>query len=235
MPVKIYIVEDEPLIADTIALALTKENYDIVGITDNAKEALFDIEEYKPDLILIDINIKGNINGIELADRINGKWQIPFIFLTSQSDKSTIDQVKKTHPAGFIVKPFNEAGLKSNIEIALFKHRQIKQELQNVKSSVFIKNQGELIKIDKQDILYVEAFDNYAKIITSQNDYLISFTLKSVSEKLSEAFFVRVHRSYLINIQKITSLCEGYALIDTKKIPVGRTYKDELMKHISLL
>ena len=78
MSVKIFIVEDEPLIADTIALALIKEKYDVVGIADNAKEALFDIEEFSPDIILIDININGSINGIELAHRINKKFGIPF-------------------------------------------------------------------------------------------------------------------------------------------------------------
>lgn len=235
MPVKIYIVEDEPLIADTIALALTKEHYDVVGIADNAKEALFDIEEYKPDLILIDINIKGNINGIELAERINDKWRLPFIFLTSQSDKSTIDQVKKTHPAGFIIKPFNEAGLKSNIEIALFKHQQSKIETPNDNTAVYIKNQGELTKIEKKDILYIEAFDNYSKIFTYDKDFLLSFTLKDVLIKLNHPSFIRIHRSYVINVNKITSLYEGYALIEAKQIPIGRKYKDDLMQYISLL
>jgi len=235
MSVKIYIVEDEPLIADTIALALTKEKYHVVGIADNAKEALFDIEEYKPDLILIDINIKGDINGIELAQRINKKWNIPFIYLTSQSDSDTINQVKKTHPAGFIVKPFNESGLKSNIEIALFKHQQSAFETPIDNSAVFIKNEGELIKIDKKDILFIEAFDNYAKLFTHDKEYLLSFTLKNVLTKLNHPGFVRIHRSYVINVYKITSLCEGYAFIGSKKLPVGRTYKDKLMKFISLL
>lgn len=235
MPVKIYIVEDEPLIADTIALALSKENYNVVGIADNAKEALFDIEEYKPDLILIDINIKGSINGIELAERINAKWQLPFIFLTSQSDEATIDQVKKTKPSGFIIKPFNESGLKSNIEIALFKHQQTNFETPVDNASVFIKSQGELIKIEKKDILYIEAFDNYSKIFTHDKDFLLSFTLKDVLIKLNHPSFIRIHRSYTINMNKITSLCEGYALIETKQIPIGRKYKDDLMKYISLL
>jgi len=235
MAIKIYIVEDEPLIADTIAHVLTKENYEVIGITDNAKEALFDIEELSPDLILLDINIKGDLNGIDLAERINKKWDIPFIYLTSQSDANTINQVKQTNPSGFIVKPFNESGLKSNIEIALFKHQQgkIKEVISN--DSIFIKSKGELIKIDKQDIFYIEAFDNYSKIITQNKEYLVSYTLKNVTEKLTDSYFIRIHRSYLINSNKIISLFDGYVLINTKKIPIGRMYKEQLMKQISLL
>ena len=235
MSKRIYIVEDEPLIADTIALALKKEGYTVCGITDNAKEALYDIDEKKPDLILLDINIAGNISGVELAEKINLKYKIPFIFLTSLSDPQTIDAVKKTKPAGYLSKPFNEAGLKSNIEIALFKNEQLKEEKKMINNSFFIKNKGELIKITKSNINYIEAYDNYTKLYCEDNYHLLSYTLKYMVEKLNDKNFIRVHRSFLINIHKITSLCEGYVFVGDKKIPVGKSYKEQLMNSISLL
>jgi len=235
MSKKIYIVEDEPLIADTIAHALKKEGYHVCGIADNAKEALYDIDELKPDLILLDINIIGKITGIELAEKINEKFKIPFIFLTSLSDENTINKVKKTNPSGFLNKPFNETGLKSNIEIALFKHQQFKEEKKLINNSFFIKNKGELIKVNKSDINFVEAYDNYSKLNCCTKEYLISFTLKSMCEKLNDPNFVRIHRSYLINLNKIDSLFEGYVFIDGTKIPIGKSYKETLMNSISLL
>ncbi len=235
MTKRIYIVEDEPLIADSIAHALEKEGYEVCGIADNAKEALYDIDELQPDLILLDINLIGSITGIELAEKINTKFKIPFIFLTSLSDENTINQVKKTNPSGFISKPFNETGLRSNIEIALFKFNQKKEEKKLVQNSFFIKNKGELIKINKTDINYIKAYDNYSKLICEKKEFLLSFTLKNVTEKLNDKRFVRVHRSYLINSNKIDSLFDGYVFIANKKIPIGKSYKEDLMKYISLL
>ena len=235
MAKKIYIVEDEPLIADTIAHVLDKEGYTVCGITDNAKEALYDIEELQPDLILLDINIIGDITGIMLAEKINEKFDIPFIFLTSLSDKDTLNKVKQSNPSGFLSKPFNEAGLRSNIEIALFKHQQIQEEKNLINNTFFIKNKGELIKIDKTAIQYLEAYDNYTKLICEKKEYLLSFTLKTMYEKLKDKNFIRIHRSYLININKIDSLFEGYVFINHKKLPIGKSYKKDLMDSISLL
>ena len=235
MSKKIYIVEDEPLIADTIALALEKQGYQVCGITDNAKEALYDIDDLKPDLILLDINIIGEISGIDLAEKINTKFNIPFIFLTSLTDADTINKVKKTNPSGFLSKPFNEAGLRSNIEIALFKYNQQKEEKKLIENSFFIKNKGELVKVNKSDINYIEAYDNYSKLICCDKEFLLSFTLKNVTEKLNDKNFIRIHRSYLININKIDSLFDGYVFIANKKIPIGKSYKENLMKSISLL
>ena len=232
---KIYIVEDEPLIADSIAHALEKEGYVVCGIADNAKEALYDIDELKPDLILLDINIIGNITGVELAKKINAKFKIPFIYLTSLTDEDTINKVKETNPSGFLSKPFNEAGLRSNIEIALFKFKQQKEEKKLIENSFFVKKKGELIKVNKSDINYIEAFDNYSKLICCKNEYLVSFTLKKVEEKLNDKNFIRIHRSYLININKIDSLYDGYVFINNKKLSIGKSYKEQLMNSISLL
>jgi DNA-binding LytR/AlgR family response regulator len=235
MKKKIYIVEDEPLIADSIAHALEKDGYSVCGIADNAKEALYDIEELCPDLILLDINIVGTITGVALAGKINKKFKIPFIFLTSLADEDTINKVKETNPSGFLSKPFNEAGLRSNIEIALFKFEQKKEEKKLIENSFFVKNRGELVKVNKTDIQYVEAYDNYSKLVCCSNEYLLSFTLKKVSEKLEDANFIRIHRSYLININKIDSLFDGYVFINNKKLPIGKSYKEALMSSISLL
>jgi len=235
MAIKIFIVEDEPLIAATIAHALEKDGYNVCGISDNAKEALYDIDESRPDLILLDINIIGEINGIGLAEKINQKFQIPFLFLTSLTDVNTLNEIKKTKPAGFISKPFNETSLRSNIEITLFKNQQLQQERTLINDAFFIKKKGELVKIKKSDILYIEAYDNYSKLICCKQEFLLSFTLKSMYERLNDPVFIRVHRSYLININKIDSLFDGYVFIANKKIPIGRAYKAHLMEFISLL
>lgn len=237
MSTKIYIIEDEPLIAETIKTVLEKAGYSIVGMTDNAKEALFDIEALQPDLILVDITLEGKMDGIEMAGHLKKKSDIPFIYLTSHSDEKTLERVKQTDPAGFIVKPFNEKTLQSNIEIALYKNKVQKQSVSSNEelNSFFVKNKGELIKIELDEILYLEAFDNYCNLYTATHKHLISHSLKSVEEKLPQHKFIRVHRSYVINVSKIKSLQDGYIFIEKNKIPISASNKDELMKHINLL
>ena len=119
----IYIVEDEPLIAETIKVILEEGGYTICGESDNAKEAIFDIESKKPDLILADIMLEGELDGIEMMQHLNKKITTPFIFLTSLSDAETLERVKSCNPSGFIVKPFNENTILANIELALHKHQ----------------------------------------------------------------------------------------------------------------
>lgn len=237
MSTKIYIIEDEPLIAETIKTALEKEGYVIVGMTDNGKEALFDIEHLQPDLILVDITLEGKMDGIEMVEHLRKKIEIPYIFLTSHSDDNTLERVKQTNPAGFIVKPFNEKTLKSNIELALYKNKIQQQTITSSEevNSFFVKNKGELIKIELDDILYLEAFDNYCNLYTSTQKHLISHTLKSVEEKLPAHKFIRVHRSFVINVSKIKSLQDGYIFIEKNKVPMSASNKEELMKHINLL
>jgi len=230
----IYIVEDEPLIADSIKHALEKEKYTVCGMADNADEALIDISKLKPDLVLLDIKLIGKKDGVDIAKSLNKNFQIPFIFLTSLSDQHTVERVKVTNPAGFINKPFNETGLRNNIEIALFNYKRRNQKI-IVQESFFIKKKGELIRLDKSEILVVEAYDNYAFIHTAKRKDLVSFTLKSVLLKLNDSRFIRIHKSYAVNINKIESLYEGYVFIEKHRIPVSKTYKENLMQSISLL
>jgi DNA-binding LytR/AlgR family response regulator len=237
MSTKIYILEDEPLIAETIKTCLEKEGYQICGMADNVKEAIFDVEQLQPDLVLVDITLDGELDGIDFVNHLKKKSDTPFIFLTSLSDSETLDKVKQTEPFGYIVKPFNEKTLKTNIELALHKYQIHKQSItvSEEVDSFFIKNKGELIRVVLDDLLFVEAYDNYCYIVTSTQKMLISYTLKNVEEKLPHAQFLRVHRSFCVNISKIISLQEGYIFIDKNKIPVGKSYRDDLMQHIHLL
>ncbi len=119
---KVLIVEDEALIAMDLEMIVESMGYNIVGSSDNAIAALDLIANRDPDIILLDINIKGDKDGIELAEIIRDKVKKPFIFITSYADKATLDRAKHTLPYGYILKPFSEKELKASIEIALFRY-----------------------------------------------------------------------------------------------------------------
>lgn len=122
--IKVLIVEDEPLIAEDIASLLEKNDYVISAIAYTKEDALSELENDLPDLVLLDINLNGEPSGIEIAEKVNTVYNIPFVFLTSYSDRQTLEKAKYTEPSGYIVKPFNEAALYTTLEIALFNHAQ---------------------------------------------------------------------------------------------------------------
>lgn len=120
--IKVFIVEDEPLIAEDIAACLKRKEYRVSGIVYSAEDALPELRKNIPDIVLVDINLNGGQEGIALAGTINKELQLPFVYLTSYSDKKTLELAKDTEPSGYIVKPFTEAGLCATLEIALHNH-----------------------------------------------------------------------------------------------------------------
>jgi DNA-binding NarL/FixJ family response regulator len=122
--IKLLIVEDEAIIAEDIAELCGTLGYEVIETAHTAGQALNILKAQIPDLILLDINLEDDIDGIEIADYINEKYNIPFIYLTSYADIDTLMRAKKTKPMGYIVKPFNKEQLLSTIEIALYNASQ---------------------------------------------------------------------------------------------------------------
>lgn len=120
----VLIVEDEALVAEDIALALEKNDFTVSAIAYSKEDALAALQSNTPDMAILDINLNGEMQGIEIASVIGELYHIPFIFLTSYSDKRTLTDAKFTEPAGYIVKPFTEAGLYSTLEVALYNYAQ---------------------------------------------------------------------------------------------------------------
>ena len=119
---RILIVEDEAIIASVIAGALRKFEYDVIGILDNGKTAVNVTLKKKPDLLLMDIRLRGEMDGITAVELIQERLDIPVIYLTAYADEPTLERAKKTKPYGYIPKPFQEIELKTTIEMALYKH-----------------------------------------------------------------------------------------------------------------
>lgn len=117
----IFIVEDDPIIAQMISWRLQKLGYEVKGSAQTGEDALAQIRNVIPDLVLIDIMLKGEMDGIELGARITKEYGIPFIFLTAHSDNETLGRAIETNPSGFLLKPFKDEELRVSIEVALKK------------------------------------------------------------------------------------------------------------------
>lgn len=121
---KILIVEDESIIAADLELTLIQNDYEVAGIAYDSTKALDLITNRKPDLVLLDINIKGDMNGIQIGEILHTRHQIPFIYITSYSNKDILDSAKVTMPYGYIVKPYKDKDIVTSIEIALYNHQR---------------------------------------------------------------------------------------------------------------
>ncbi len=129
MPASVLIVEDEGIIAIEIEMVLRDLGYRISGKAKDGMRALDLLASTSPDIVLLDINLKGNMSGIDVAKVIQTKYRIPFVYLTALADQKTLEQVKGTMPYGYIVKPFNENDLRTAIELALHRSATQKQAL----------------------------------------------------------------------------------------------------------
>lgn len=116
---RILIVEDEPVIAENISMYLDNADFEVSGIAYDSIEAKEQLVTNTPDAAILDVNLESGEDGIDIAGYINEKFQLPFLFLTSYSDKETLKRAKKVKPSGYIVKPFNEKTLLASLEIAI--------------------------------------------------------------------------------------------------------------------
>ena len=244
--VKILVVEDNMLIGAKIALQLASFGYEVAGILPQGEEAIAYMKENIVDIILLDINLKEKADGIETAKQIQKQFSVPVIYLTANADEATFNRAKITKPAAFISKPFKQVDLQRAIELTICRMAENQtgpvSALENsnnqhfiLRDRIFIRSRDKMIKIMVPDILYIEADRNYSQVFTRQKEFLLSLTLKAIEEKLPADIFVRIHRSYIINILQVEEVAESHVIIGQKAIPMSAVLKDNLLRKIQTL
>lgn len=244
--ITILIVEDDPVIAADLTFIMQDLGYSPFPPLRNAADVLLMLKNIKPDCVLVDVNLEGNKDGIELASTIKSEYGIPVIFLTAHHDRNTIERIKKIQPSAYLVKPIEVHTLQTTIELALYNasHSEMnvkEKEQENDNEEYisdryfFIKVKNQLKKILLEEIVYLEAYDNYSYLYTPDQKYIISSNLKAIENKLTDHQFVRVHRSYIINLKYVDGIEDDFILMLKARIPIGKTYKDDFMKFIDLL
>lgn len=247
----IFIVEDESIVAKDIQNSLAKLGYNVVGIANNGNDAIEKIIDTAPDLVLMDIMIKGDLTGIDVSEKIKEKINVPVIFLTAYADEGTLSKAKITEPYGYILKPFKEIDLHSTIEMAVYKHQKdtallkerdflyslVENKDDNSKDILFVKANSRLVKVLLKDIYFVEALKDYVIINTQNARYTVHSTMKDIDRKLGNVDFARIHRSFIARLDKIQSIDSQNVILenDKKVIPVGGSYREELMQKLNML
>jgi DNA-binding LytR/AlgR family response regulator len=240
--IKVLLVEDDWIIAKEISYTLQDLGFEVIGSFDTGEEALNQLKNLKPDVILLDIDLSSEMTGIDVAKKLKEEHSVPFIFLTALADSATIEKAKLAEPYAYLVKPVNRESLYSTIEITLHnaakKHTDlpaspILQENLSIDDGIFIKINKRLEKVMLREILWIEAYDIYAMIYTPSGKHLLNSSLKVVEEKFPASKFIRTHRSYIINLDKIDAIEEADIVIKDTRIPIGKTYREKVLSRLS--
>lgn len=233
----ILIVEDELIIAESIREILERRGFEVLGIETTADGALRTIEEHKPDLAVLDINLNSERDGIWLAEQIKLNHSLPFIFLTSHADEETLSKGIGQNPYGYLMKPVEEVELFTTITCALSLYEEVERggtAIQNpaMSDAFFIKDEYVYVKIKYDKILFLKANGNYVEIHTDTKKHLIRTPMKELSPKLPDDKFFKSHRSYLVNLSRIDSFGSSFVQIEDHEIPLSTQYRDELLKRL---
>ncbi len=219
MSVNILIAEDDVFISEHLKQILLDLNHQVPGIVSSYLEAVEFLENNDlPDLALLDIRMHGEDEGVEIAKHLN-TLNVPFIYITSFSDKNTVQQAVEQAPKGYIIKPFSKDEIQELVSKIV---KELKPKFLCIKES-FMNT-----KILIEDILYIKSDNVYLEIYTKNKKHLYRSKLSKIMDELQNEDFVRVHRSFIINKNFIEKVAAQRVAINGVVIPISKSYKDSL-------
>jgi len=247
-PIKILIVEDNVIIADDMQSMLEEIGYEVVDNVIVYEQAIEVLKNNHVDLVLIDIILASDKTGIDLGKHIRKNYNIPFIFVTSNSDKATVENAKTVKPDGYLVKPFEQQDLYTSIEIALSNFNYTKKEASTeigesggesftsnsvLKDSIFVKKQHLYYRIQFGDIQFIKADNVYLEVNTVDKKFLVRSPLKDYLEKLPKNKFYRAHKSYIVNVDHIDAINSKDIMINNTLIPISKDFKEFIISSMN--
>lgn len=248
-PIKILIVEDNVIIADDMQSMLEEIGYEVVDNVIVYEQAVEVLKNTHVDLVLIDIILASDKTGIDLGKYIRDFHNIPFVFVTSNSDKATVENAKTVKPDGYLVKPFEQQDLYTSIEIALsnFNYSAKTNSNTNVenaegdsfmsnsvlKDSIFVKKQHLYYRIQFGDIQFIKADNVYLEVNTADKKFLVRSPLKDYLEKLPKNKFYRAHKSYIVNVDHIDAINSKDIMINNTLIPISKDFKEFIISSMN--
>ena len=234
--IKVLVVEDSRLIAEDISFKLEKHNFEVMGIFDKGEDALDFLKENETDLVLMDIKLAGAMDGISTAYIINQTYSVPIIYLSDLADAETIHRAKQTRPSNYLTKPFNEADLVRAIDLS-FSNFSTQPPVpgDEKRDHIFVRNDNTFVRISINDIVFLLAERSYCKIVTEDNAYIQSVSMNHVFDQINNKNFVRIHRSHVINISKITAIDGNMVKLGKHEVEMSISMREELIGRLTFL
>ncbi len=226
MKLKCIIVDDEPLARSFLERYCQKQgNLEVVGSFPDSEGALTYLSSNEIDVLFLDVEMPG-ATGFDLLDKL---LYMPKVILTTSKTDYAFNAFQY-NVADYLKKPISYNRFQESIT-------KITDSLNNTtvetnKDDIFINEDGKFIRLSYQDILYIESMGDYVKYFTMAKHYLTHSTLKAVEEKMNPNQFMKVHRSYIVNMSKIKDIQDNSIVIDSKVIPISKSLKSDVMIRI---
>ena len=223
---KILIVEDEVIIAEHIKDYLTSFGMNEVFLAHTKSIAIQAIDFIKPDLVLLDLHLETPLDGIELAKYIDSTRKIPYIFITANADRLVIQEAVQTTAAAYISKPVKKNDLFAAVQIALKSNVSLEEKC------LLVKDSGSALRVPLNEILYIESNGNYIDIHTKKQKIISRQSLEWAEDQLPDHHFIRVHRSFIVNIKSVLRTTVRSLFIGEIEIPISRTNASKIMEYL---
>lgn len=236
---KIYIVEDNSSHLELLKLKVEMLGYEIVGFSQTTLNVLSDIQAKNPDVVLLDINLTRDKDGITLAHEINEFTNANFIFITSQSKSEVVSDAVTAKPSGYLIKPVDPDELRANIELAVYKknEKQLKEKLSNEFLTVRTGEKLQLVSFKSIKLLKVEV-KNYVTLIDDRDkQFVVRDSLKNMLSNILPKTFIRTHHSYGVNIDYVSFIDEKEQTIYLKtkdSIPIGKSFRKRVYEKMNI-
>lgn len=237
MKIKVLIIEDDPITSKDLFEILQEYGMVVTGIARSVREAKVEIAQNEPDVILVDIKLQGEEDGIQFVkDNVN--HQLPVIYLSANSDSHTLTRAIQTGPSAFLTKPFESKDVAIAIELAfnnLMSNLNRSTNYHNPSSNfefIFLKTGISFEKVKLKKITYLEADGSYTKVFTEDKYYLTTKNLGQVTDQLDQVKFIRVHRTYTVNVNYISKIDKDHIYLRDTIIPIGRSYRKNVNRII---
>ncbi len=255
-PLRVLVVEDEPLFAELLEACLSDLRYEVLGPASSAAAALALVRDgnARPDVALLDIYLgERSLDGIELARRLLAERPLPVIFLTSQADTASFERARQVCPAAYLVKPADPATIQRAIELAVSNFARASSAGPGtadgslyatpggaalLPGAIFLKEDGLLVKVVLHDIAWIEAEGKYCRVALSGGRVVqVRQPLRDIIQHLSSEYFVQIQRSYLINAEHIERIdpVRNMVQVAGNILPIGLMYRDHLLERLRLI
>ena len=219
---RVVICEDEILIAEHLKTIVKSFGYEVVGIAHNKKDMLGLIKRTDPQIALVDIRMEGRYDGIEIGEDVLLNYNFPLIYITAHSDNEIIQKALKTKPAGYIIKPFKAMDIFTAMNIAMENFTASRTD-----NFIMIKDGYKSVKLYHYEILFLKSDNNYVEIYTDKTLYIERISLESMLSTINSENFMKVHRSFAVNIDHVKELKSRELIVGSHLIPVSRKYIKE--------
>jgi two-component system response regulator LytT len=236
MPYKVVILEDNPITAADLREILEKENFDVIKTFSRAEVAIREIENYDPDILLVDVYLAGDKTGIDFVNHVNHSTKLPVVYITANSEKRTISEVVNSNPSAFLSKPYKENDVLVAVDLALRKNQENSDSASlQFEGPLFLKSGNSFHKVRIEDIDYLEASGSYCQVFSQGRTFVLSNNLSTYQDSFIDQGFIRIHRSYMVNLSKVDQINGEQLWIGKKALAIGRSYRSSIKTYFNRL